>query len=112
VLAAALRPAWRYEIVFEGTTYVRELRVVGSAAEVPTSTPTRAPSATPPPRDCAGDCDGDGVIAITELIRAVSIALGRIAVDECPAADPMRDGRVTVGELVQCVNSALGNCRH
>jgi murein DD-endopeptidase MepM/ murein hydrolase activator NlpD len=102
---------WRYEIVFEGKTYVHEFGVVASAAEVPTSTPTSAPGATPTPLACAGDCDGDGVISIAELIRAVGIALGTVPLDACVAADPLSDGRVTIAELVRCVGSAIGNCR-
>jgi hypothetical protein len=59
---------------------------------------------------CAGDCDGDGTVAINELVRAVTIALGSTAVAECTVADANGDGSVTIAELIGAVNTALGGC--
>jgi hypothetical protein len=63
-------------------------------------------SATP----CVGDCDGDRGVAVSELVRAVNIALGALAVEECLGADSDGDGTVTIAELIQAVNAALGGC--
>ena len=59
---------------------------------------------------CPADCDADGQVTIAELVRAVNIALGLSAVDDCPSADPSGDAAVTVDELLQAVNAALGGC--
>jgi len=54
-----------------------------------------------------GDCDRNGRVAIDELIRGVSIALGTAPVSECTPFDRVADGRVTVNELVRGVGNAL-----
>jgi hypothetical protein len=59
---------------------------------------------------CASDCDGSGDVAVGELVLAVRIALGDVAVAECAAADFDADGRVAIDELMRAVNSALGSC--
>ena len=59
---------------------------------------------------CAGDCDGDGSVAINELVRAVAIALGSTALDQCAAADSDGNGSVTIAELIGAVGVALGGC--
>lgn len=59
---------------------------------------------------CPGDCDGDGVVTVSELIRAVNIALGALPLSDCPSLDTDHDGRVTIGELIAAVNNALSNC--
>jgi len=64
----------------------------------------------PAAAQCPGDCGDDGVVSINELIRAVNIALGRGALEECQAADVNRDGAVRITELVAAVNAALGGC--
>lgn len=59
---------------------------------------------------CAGDCDGDGGVAVNEVVRAVTIALGSAPVGQCAAADTSGDGTVSIAELVGAVNAALGGC--
>jgi len=65
------------------------------------------PTATPP---CAGDCNGDGVVAIDELVRGVSIALGAAPLVECRALDRDGDAAVTVSELIRAASAALDGC--
>ncbi len=62
------------------------------------------------PPACAGDCDGDRAVAIDELIRAVTIALGSGAIDDCAAADGNGDGNLVINELIAAVNVALLGC--
>jgi hypothetical protein len=59
---------------------------------------------------CVGDCDDNGAVTVAELVRAVSIALGTTAVENCEAVDRNDDGRVSVDELVAAVNNALAGC--
>ena len=82
----------------------------------PTVTYTLSPSPTPsvtetPEPASTGDCDGDMVVKVDELVRGVRIALGELAVNECPAFDPDKDGVVTVSELVRAINNALGSLK-
>ena len=75
-------------------------------------TPTRRqPTPTRPPISaCVGDCSEDGSVTVSELVRGVSIALGRQLVDVCPDFDVNRDGTVSISELIRAVNSALFGC--
>jgi arylsulfatase A-like enzyme len=57
-----------------------------------------------------GDCDADDQVAVSELVRAVLIALGSEPVESCIAADLDGDRRVSVTEVVRAVNAALGGC--
>lgn len=66
--------------------------------------------ATPAVAQCPGDCDRDRAVAVGELVRGVSIALGSARLDTCEAADRDRDEQVAVGELVGGVGSALHGC--
>ena len=59
---------------------------------------------------CVGDCRRDGRVTVDELVKGVNIALGEMALRECPSFDSSNDGRVTVDELVQGVNAALNGC--
>ena len=45
-----------------------------------------------------------------ELTVMVNISLGAADGGLCPAADANADGEVTVDEIVQGVNNALGGC--
>lgn len=77
----------------------------------PTATPS--PSATPTPTappPCGGDCDGDGAVTIAELLRAVAIAIGRMTIDRCPAANLDGSGTVTVDDIVGATRNALSGC--
>lgn len=60
--------------------------------------------------ECPGDCDNDGTVSISELIRAVNIALGLANVATCPAVDRDGSGTVAINELIAAVNSALFGC--
>jgi CSLREA domain-containing protein len=62
------------------------------------------------PHRCAGDCDGSARVTVDELVRGVSIALGTIRLEECPAFDLNQDGLVTVNELIDAVHRALDGC--
>jgi hypothetical protein len=59
---------------------------------------------------CIGDCDGGGSVAINELVRAVSIALGQSAIAVCTAIDTNSSERVEINELVGAVNASLSGC--
>lgn len=54
-----------------------------------------------------GDCNGDGLVTVSELIRAVRIALGEFPIDRCPNADANGDGIVSISELTLAVRNAL-----
>lgn len=59
---------------------------------------------------CQADCNLDGAVSVTDVIRAVSIAQGTAAPEECPLADGDGDGTVSVAELVTAVRNALRGC--
>ena len=75
----------------------------GRAPSPPTPTPTA-------PAPCAGDCDRNGVVAVEELVRAVSVALGLQGLQTCSAADGDQNGTVTIADLIQAVAAALDSC--
>lgn len=56
-----------------------------------------------------GDCDGDGHVTVSDLIMAVTIALGMQELAACPSLDRNHDGLVTVDELIGAVNAALAS---
>ncbi len=60
--------------------------------------------------ECVGDCDGDSEVQISELVRAVNIALSGAGIDRCALADANQDGTVAINELVIAVNNALLGC--
>jgi parallel beta-helix repeat protein len=60
------------------------------------------------PRALAGDCDGDRAVAVSEVVTAVLIALGRRPLVDCAAADLDGDEAATIDELVRAVGGALG----
>ena len=74
-----------------------------TASAPPTATPTAAP-------DCTGDCNGDGAVTIDELVTAVNIALGNVAIAACTNADSSHDASVTIDEIVAAVRVALDGC--
>lgn len=59
---------------------------------------------------CRGDCNQSGDITVDEVIRGVNMALGSVALDDCPAFDLDRNGAVTVDEILGAVNDALNGC--
>ncbi len=59
---------------------------------------------------CVGDCDGNGRVTVSELIRAVRVALGNASVTECASVDLNSDGRASVAELIQAVVDSLYGC--
>jgi hypothetical protein len=59
---------------------------------------------------CACDCDENGIVAISEAVTAVNVALEIAPRSACPAADANRDGRVAVDEIVSGVRFALNGC--
>jgi YVTN family beta-propeller protein len=63
-----------------------------------------------PPVRCVGDCDGSGDVGIAELVGGVNIALGRAALETCPACDGNGDDAVTVPDLVRAIGNALNGC--
>ncbi len=93
-------------------TLIPDMALVPCEPIPPTPTPSASPTPTPtiPPPACPGDCDGDGTVSISELVRAVNIALGSAAVETCLAADTNSDGQVSINELIQGVNAALDGC--
>ena len=59
---------------------------------------------------CIGDCNEDDRVTIDELVRGVTIALGKAELSECPLLNPSGDGQVAVNEIVRAVNAALFDC--
>jgi len=58
-----------------------------------------------------GDCNDDGIVTVSELLRAVNIALGRTPLERCLNVDANGDGSVSISELTLAVRSALFNFR-
>lgn len=54
-----------------------------------------------------GDCDGDGHVRINELIVAVNIAIGSVAMAECLPLDADGNGTAAINEIIGAVNGAL-----
>src|SRR5262245_40994048 len=50
--------------------------------------PTPSPTPTRLPRGCPGDCDRDGIVHVSEIIRAVRIVLGTLPASACAGYDP------------------------
>jgi 6-phosphogluconolactonase (cycloisomerase 2 family) len=59
---------------------------------------------------CVGDCDNSGAVSIDELVKGVKIALGDLALDQCPSLDCNASGQVTVNCIIKAVAAALGGC--
>jgi hypothetical protein len=80
----------------------------------PTPTATRAPMPTRKPTTplgpCVGDCNHDGRIAISELVRGVTLALDGTEPSACAQLDVNANGAVSVNELVMAVTAALNGC--
>lgn len=94
--------------------YVPDLAIAavpGGCVVPPNSPPTPTPTPTQAPVICIGDCDGNGVVRVDEIIRAINIALGSLAVDACPAFEScLAPDCVRIDELVSSVNNALSGC--
>lgn len=60
-----------------------------------------------PVRGLVGDCNDDGVVRISELVIAVSIALGSAPLESCEAIDVNGDGAVAINELILAVAAAF-----
>ncbi len=60
--------------------------------------------------ECTGDCDGSGDVVITDLLRAVNVALGNATIAACGPGDANRDGMITIEEILTAVNKALEGC--
>lgn len=78
-------------------------------AVAPLLEPARAVAGVAPAA-CASDCNGDGVVLVNELVTAVSIALGVVALSTCPGADVDGDGQLSIAELIDAVSDALFGC--
>lgn len=59
---------------------------------------------------CTGDCNANGLVTISELIRAVGIALDQATLQLCQSIDRDRSGRVEIFELLAAVNALLDGC--
>ncbi len=65
---------------------------------------------TAPVLACPGDCNADGAVAVDEVVRGVTIALGSAPLATCPAFDGNGDAAVTIGELIAATNALLTGC--
>lgn len=84
---------------------------VSTATATPTSTTTPTSTASSTPGEpCVGDCNGDGLVTVDEIVSGVAMALGNLAVEECPSFDRDRSATVTVDELVEAIQKALNGC--
>ncbi len=59
---------------------------------------------------CPCDCDEDRSVHVHELATGINVALERMNVDRCRAADSDRDAQVEIAELVSGVDAALHGC--
>jgi len=88
-----------------------------SATLTPSATPTSTPTTTPTPsntptntpKPCVGDCGGTHVVAVSDVITLVNIALGTAQPSACPHGIP-GGAEVDVALIVQAVNDALSGC--
>jgi cysteine-rich repeat protein len=60
--------------------------------------------------DCAGDCNHDRDVTVSELVRALRIALGSDPLTNCAVVDLDGNGAVSIGELLVAVNAVLEGC--
>ena len=60
---------------------------------------------------CPGDCTARGAVDISDLIRAVGVALGTTPVQACRAADTNGSGSVSIAELIAAVDASLTGCQ-
>lgn len=107
---SATPPGAQTAIPTASATYSPSPPVAIATATPPAPSPTPTPSPTPPAVACTGDCDGSGEVRIDELVRGVSMALGRDLFAHCPAFDANHTGRVEIDELVDAVGHALRMC--
>lgn len=88
-----------------------ETRTATATATGPTPDgPTSTATATPPVAACAGDCSGDGVVSIDELTRVIAIVLGSAPLEDCPPADALGDGALSVLDVIAAVRHSLRGC--
>lgn len=59
---------------------------------------------------CTGDLDGSGGVSISEVVRAVGMALGRVPLEGGTIVDRNGNGAVEVAELIAAVGNALRGC--
>ncbi len=91
-----------------GMTYYYVVAAVDEAeVSSPFSNEAKVTVAAP---GCVGDCDASGTVTVNELLTGVNIALGNVAVDQCPIFDANEDGTVTINEILAAVNNALSGC--
>ena len=82
--------------------------VTATPGDTPTADATPVDTATASPTPAAvGDCDGDGQVSVSELVRAVGIALDSLPLSNCGSADRDGDGHVRIEELVAALDAAL-----
>jgi hypothetical protein len=62
------------------------------------------------PDACVCDCNGDGEITIDEIIRAVNIGIGLLALEQCPAGDANNDLQVSIDEIIRGINGGIDGC--
>jgi hypothetical protein len=106
--AAAVSPTFRAPHAPAGTVLAFELVVSDGALR---SRPDAvAVILEPTAASCVGDCDSNGQVVIGELITAVNIAGGTLAIGQCPAVDIDGDLRVAINELIAAVGAALDGC--
>ena len=59
---------------------------------------------------CPGDCNGSGRVDISELVRAVNVALGSLEIGTCRPADRNGSEEVEIDELLAAVGTSLDGC--
>lgn len=64
---------------------------------------------TGPLGPCTGDCNQDTQVDVSELVTSIGIALGRIDLNECPAARSAAED-VTIADVVAAVRNTLQGC--
>ena len=60
--------------------------------------------------DCPCDCNGDGAVAVDEMLKAVTVALGAASTSICPIGAESGGSPFDVTYLVGCIDGALNGC--
>ncbi len=108
---ATLTPANTVRSTATATRTRTETRTPTATATGPTPDgPTATATATATLAACAGDCSGDGAVSIDELTRVIAIVLGSAPLDDCPPADALGDGVLSVLDVIAAVRHSLSGC--
>jgi hypothetical protein len=79
----------------------------GPDPDYPVEDPCLGAPCESPVTPTIGDCDRNGRVVLAEVVTGVNMALGQMAMEECPHFDPDHDGGVSVVDLIAAVHYAV-----